>query len=51
MRVPKLAGEANATLAKDKGKSQKHTCKTCVEGVITAKGEVEFEAALLEKKI
>ena len=46
----KIGGEANATLAKDKGKSQKHTCKTCVEGVITAKGEVEFEAALLGKE-
>ena len=46
----KIGGEANATLAKDKGKSQKHTCKTCVEGVITAKGEVGFEAALLEKE-
>ena len=46
----KIGGEANATLAKDKGKSQKHTCKTCVEGVITAKGEVEFEAALFGKE-
>ena len=46
----KIGGEANATLAKDKGKSQKHTCKACVEGVITANGEVEFEAALFGKE-
>ena len=40
-----VGGEANATLAKDKGDSQKHMCKTCIEGTINAKGEVNFKVS------
>ena len=40
-----VGGEANATLAKDKGPTQKHVCKTCVEGTINAKGEVNFKVS------